>query len=127
MPEHNINSNLKDVDIPLDTSGSLERQLADLRKVKQSIIDEATEKADKIDETINSFIAIEYKDSEHLIPTPPVLNTLAARQLAQNEIVTQKCKQLIDDNFIGVFSYGIPASEFANPIYIFIDTTGEIA
>jgi len=63
----------------------------------------------------------------HILPKPPVLNTLAARQLAPDETVTSQCKQLIDGNFIGVFSHGVPAKEFANPIYIFADTTGEIA
>lgn len=51
-----------EVDIPLDTAGTLDKQVADLRRAKQRIIDEATEKAGQIDEAIESLLAIEYKE-----------------------------------------------------------------
>ena len=50
-----------DIDIPLDQSGSLDKQVAQLKKAKQKIIDEATSKAQQIDETIESLLAIEHK------------------------------------------------------------------
>ena len=50
-----------DVDIPLDATGSLDKQVAQLRKSKQEIIDEASSKARQIDGTIESLLAIEHK------------------------------------------------------------------
>lgn len=51
-----------DVDVPLDTKGTTEKQVAKLRKSKQKIIDEATDKAKQIDEAIESLLAIEHTE-----------------------------------------------------------------
>jgi len=53
-----------DIDIPLDSAGTLDKQVADLRRARQQIIDEATNKANQIDEAIESLLAIEYKEPE---------------------------------------------------------------
>lgn len=53
-----------DVDVPLDVGSTTDQQVAQLRKAKQKIIDEATEKAGQIDEAIESLLAIEYKESD---------------------------------------------------------------
>ena len=50
-----------DVDIPLNRTGSLEKQVEQLRASKRKIIDEASAKAGQIDEAIESLLAIEYK------------------------------------------------------------------
>lgn len=50
-----------DVDVPLDTAGTLDKQVSDLRNAKQRVIDEATEKSSQIDEAIESLLAIEHK------------------------------------------------------------------
>lgn len=50
-----------EVDIPLDGGGSLDKQVQDLRAGKQRIIEEATRKAEEIDDVIESLLAIEYK------------------------------------------------------------------
>ena len=39
------------------------------------------------------------------------------RLLEPDEIVTPGCAQKVDDNFIGVFTYDVPASSYQNPIY----------
>lgn len=52
-----------DVDIPLESKNSLDKQVAQLRKSKQKIIDDATEKANQIDEAIESLLAIEHEVS----------------------------------------------------------------
>ncbi|WP_297533450.1 hypothetical protein [Thalassolituus sp.] len=44
-----------------------------------------------------------------------------ARQLAPDEIVTPGCKRLIEGDFIGVFTTGVTASEFSDPIYKFTE------
>lgn len=44
-----------------------------------------------------------------------------ARQLAPDEIVTADCKRLIEGDFIGVFTHGIPAAEFSGPVYHFTE------
>ena len=49
-----------------------------------------------------------------------------ARQLAPDEIVTADCKRLIEGDFIGVFTHGIPAAEFSGPVYQFTEA-GEAA
>ena len=50
-----------------------------------------------------------------------------ARQLAPDEIVTPGCKRLIDGDFIGVFTHGIPAAEFSSPVYQFVELEGAAA
>lgn len=50
-----------------------------------------------------------------------------ARQLAPDEIVTPDCKRLIDGDFIGVFTHGIPAAEFSSPVYQFVELEGAAA
>jgi len=44
-----------------------------------------------------------------------------ARQLAPDEIVTADCKRKIEGDFIGVFTTGVTASEFSDPIYKFME------
>ena len=51
-----------DVDIPLDSKGTTDRQVEQLRQSKQKIIDEATDRANQIDEAIESLLAIEHKE-----------------------------------------------------------------
>jgi hypothetical protein len=48
-----------------------------------------------------------------------------ARELQPDEIITPDCKRLIDGDFIGVFSTGVPASESAVAVYKFVDVTAE--
>ena len=51
-----------EVDIPLDVTGCLDKQVDQLRESKSKIIREATDKAQQIDEAIESLLAIEYKE-----------------------------------------------------------------
>jgi hypothetical protein len=53
-----------DIDIPLDHTGSLDKQVEHLRASKRKIIDEASAKSGQIDEAIESLLAIEYKGDE---------------------------------------------------------------
>ena len=53
-----------EVDIPLDQTGSRDKQVKQLRASKRKIIDEATSKAGQIDEAIESLLAIEYKGEQ---------------------------------------------------------------
>jgi len=53
-----------EVDIPLDHTGSLDKQVEKLRKSKIKILAEATEKAGQIQEAIESLLAIEYQGGE---------------------------------------------------------------
>ena len=53
-----------DIDIPLDHTGSLDKQVEQLKASKRKIIDEASAKAGQIDEAIESLLAIEYKGGE---------------------------------------------------------------
>lgn len=48
-----------------------------------------------------------------------------ARELQPDDIITPECKRLIDGDFVGVFSVGIPASESAIPVFQFVDVTDE--
>lgn len=50
-----------DVDVPLNSAGTIDKQIAQLQGAKQKIINEATEKAGQIDEAIKSLLAIEHK------------------------------------------------------------------
>jgi len=50
-----------DVDIPLDASCTVDKQVDQLRNSRQKIIDKATVEARQIQETIESLLAIEYK------------------------------------------------------------------
>ena len=50
-----------DVDIPLDASGTADKQIDQLRNSRQQIIDKATVQARQIQEAIESLLAIEYK------------------------------------------------------------------
>ena len=50
-----------DVDIPLDASGTVDKQVDQLRNARQQIIDKATAEAQQIEEAIESLLAIEYK------------------------------------------------------------------
>ena len=50
-----------DVDIPLDVSGTVDKQVDQLRNARQQIIDEATAEALKTEEAIESLLAIQYK------------------------------------------------------------------
>lgn len=59
-----LNVGQTDIDVPLSAGNTTEKQVAKLRKTKQQIIDEATDKASQIDEAIESLLAIEYKESE---------------------------------------------------------------
>ena len=51
-----------DIDIPLDHTGSLDKQVEQLKASKRKIIDEASAKAGQIDEAIESLLAIEHKE-----------------------------------------------------------------
>ena len=53
-----------EVDIPLDQTGSLDKQVEQLEASKRRIIAEATEKAGQIQEAIESLLAIEYQGGE---------------------------------------------------------------
>ena len=53
-----------EVDIPLDATGSLDKQVEQLEASKRRIIAEATEKAGQIQEAIESLLAIEYQGGE---------------------------------------------------------------
>jgi len=57
-----INLGSVDVDIPLEVNGSLDKQVDQLLESKSKIIQEATDKAQQIDEAIESLRAIEYKE-----------------------------------------------------------------
>lgn len=48
-----------------------------------------------------------------------------ARELRPDEIITPDCKRLIDGDFVGVFTTGVPASESAIPVFKFVDVTDE--
>jgi len=50
------------VDIPLEVNGCLDKQVDQLLESKSKIIRDATDKAQQIDETIESLRAIEYKE-----------------------------------------------------------------
>ena len=50
-----------DVDIQLDASGTVDKQVDQLRNSRQQIIDKATVEAQQIEEAIESLLAIEYK------------------------------------------------------------------
>ena len=50
-----------DVDIPLDASGTVDKQVDQLRNARQQIIDKATAEAQQIEEAIESLLAIEYE------------------------------------------------------------------
>ena len=50
-----------DVDIPLDASGTVDKQVDQLRNSRQQIIDKATIEARQIQEAIESLLAIEYE------------------------------------------------------------------
>ena len=57
-----INLGSVEVDIPLEVDGALDKQVDQLRESKSNIIREATDKAQQIDEAIESLLAIEYKE-----------------------------------------------------------------
>ena len=57
-----INLGSVEVDIPLEVNGCLDKQVDQLLESKSKIIREATDKAQQIDETIESLRAIEYKE-----------------------------------------------------------------
>jgi len=57
-----INLGSVEVDIPLEVDGSLDKQVDQLRESKSKIIRDATDKAQQIDEAIESLLAIEYKE-----------------------------------------------------------------
>ena len=50
-----------DVDIPLNASGTVDKQVDQLRNERQQIIDKATDEVQQIEEEIESLLAIEYK------------------------------------------------------------------
>jgi hypothetical protein len=52
----------EDVDIALDHTGSLDKQVEQLKASKRKVIDEASAKAGQIDEAIESLLAIEHKE-----------------------------------------------------------------
>ena len=60
-----------DIDIPLDSAGTLDKQVAQLRSAKKRIIDEAADKASQIDVAIESLLAIEYKEPQPCNTTQP--------------------------------------------------------
>ena len=67
LSDHKLDSNVinlgsLEVDIPLDVDDALDKQVDQLREAKSKIITEATEKAQQIDEAIESLLAIEYKE-----------------------------------------------------------------
>ena len=51
-----------DVDIPLNASSTVDKQVDQLRNSRQQIIDKATIEARQIQEAIESLLAIEYKE-----------------------------------------------------------------
>lgn len=51
-----------DVDLALDVKSTVDKQVAKLRSSKQKIIDEATDRANQIDEAIESLLAIEHQE-----------------------------------------------------------------
>ena len=53
-----------EIDIPLEFTGSLDKQVKQLMASKRRIIAEATEKAGQIDEAIESLLAIEYSGDQ---------------------------------------------------------------
>ena len=53
-----------EIDIPLAFTGSLDKQVEQLKASKRRIIDEASAKAGQIDEAIESLLAIEYKGED---------------------------------------------------------------
>ena len=57
-----INLGSVEVDIPLEVDGALDKQVDQLRESKSKIIRDATDKAQQIDEAIESLLAIEYKE-----------------------------------------------------------------
>ena len=59
-----INLGSVDVDIPLEVNGALDKQVDQLLESKSKIIREATDKAQQIDEAIESLRAIEYKERD---------------------------------------------------------------
>jgi len=50
-----------EVDVQLDASGTVDKQVDQLRNSRQKIIDKATAEAQQIEEAIESLLAIEYK------------------------------------------------------------------
>ena len=52
------------IDIPLDQTGTLDKQVEQLRASKRKIIDEASAKAGQIDEAIETLLAIEYSGDQ---------------------------------------------------------------
>lgn len=54
-----------EVEIPLDQTSYVDKQLDQLRESKRQIIAEATEKVAQLDETIKNLLAIEYKDQNN--------------------------------------------------------------
>ena len=54
----------EDVDIALDRTGTLGKQVDQLRAARQKIIDKATDEAQQIQEAIESLLAIEHKEVE---------------------------------------------------------------
>ena len=53
-----------EANIELDRTGTLDKQVDQLRSARQKIIDTATSKAQQIEETIESLLAIEHKEAE---------------------------------------------------------------
>jgi len=53
-----------EVDVPFVAEGSLDKQVEQLRASKRNIIDEASAKAEQIDEAIESLLAIEYSGDQ---------------------------------------------------------------
>ena len=53
-----------EVDIPLEVNGALDKQVDQLLESRSKIIREATEKAQQVDEAIESLRAIEYKEKD---------------------------------------------------------------
>ena len=52
-----------EVDVQLDASGTVDKQVDQLRNSRQQIIDKATVEARQIQETIESLLDIEYKEN----------------------------------------------------------------
>ena len=50
-----------EIDIPLDANNTIDKQVEQLMTSKRRIIAEATEKAEQIQEAIESLLAIEYQ------------------------------------------------------------------
>ena len=53
-----------EVDIALDRTGTLDKQVDQLRAARQKIIDKATDEAQQIQEAIESLLALEHKEVE---------------------------------------------------------------